>query len=60
MYHQPLTKEEAVKHRYGQRAGYPNGYAYVPGRCVHKAGKGPDGLYCGIRAKKVEIEEAAP
>jgi hypothetical protein len=73
MYHQPLTKEEAAKHRYGQWAGYPKGYAYVPGlcaaeifndfrphQCVHKAGKGPDGLYCGIHAKKVKIREIAP
>lgn len=71
MYHQPLTKEEAAQYRYGQWAGAPKGQEYVPGRCAaeishgwlasqcsRKAGKGPDGLYCGIHAKKVTNREA--
>jgi hypothetical protein len=71
MYHQPLTKEEAAKHQYGQWAGEPKGSAYMPDRCAaevflnflsrqcaRKAGKGPDGLYCGIHATKVKIKEA--
>lgn len=73
MYHQPLTKEEAAKYRYGTWSGCPDGYAYEParcaaeiygniryGQCTNKPGKGPDGLYCGIHAKKVKIKEATP
>ena len=71
MYHQPLTKEDAAQYRYGSGNGNPKGYAYVPGQCaavagpgryprqcLHKAGKGPGGLYCGIHAKKVKIKDA--
>ena len=67
MFHQPTTKEEAAEYRYGERPGNPEGNAYVAGRCAaeiysgwaaaqcpYKAGKGPDGLYCGTHAKKVK------
>ena len=73
MYHQPLTKEEAAQYRYGSGSGAPRGYAYAPGQCAavagpgryprqcaRKPGKGPDGLYCGIHAKKVTNREATP
>ena len=70
MVNAPKTIEEARKHRYGCWAGVPNGYSYNSrlcayeaserGRsclfyqCRHKNGKGINGLYCGIHAKKVK------
>lgn len=69
MFHQPMTLEEADKYRYGVWSGNPRGTAYDPyccaaeisnkyisRQCSHKNGKGPDGLYCGIHAKKVTKE----
>jgi len=69
MFHEPITAEEAIKHRYRTWAGEPRGYAYKPERCaaeVHdtglsplshqcyrKRGFGPEGLYCCIHAKKI-------
>ena len=67
MFHQPMTKTEAEKYRYGTWAGEPKGRAYQPNYCAaevsdslmifhqcgHRPGKGPDGLYCGVHAKRV-------
>lgn len=54
--------------RYGEWAGNPKGNAEdrarcieevwpnergpIPYQCMHKRGKGPSGLFCGIHAKK--------
>ena len=69
MFHEPKTKAEAEKHRYGTWAGNPRGVAYdellcaaaiiADGdywthQCIYKNGKGPNGLYCGMHAKKVK------
>lgn len=67
--HWPKTLAEARKYRYRQWGGNPVGTAYVEGRCaaeVHDEGrsclshqcfkpngKGPEGIYCGIHAKKM-------
>lgn len=69
MQYMPKSHEEAVGYRYGQWAGNPRGERYDPCRCAaevwsgprgmtakqctRKNGKGPNGLYCGIHAKKV-------
>ena len=66
MFDCPKTLEEARKHRYGDWAGNPKGDPYQEGRCAYevrrgwhfyqcsnKNGKGVNGLYCGIHAKKV-------
>lgn len=63
----PKTKEEARKYRYGSWAGDPQGRRFVEHRCAYevwsgfhsyqchfKPGKGPEGLYCGIHAKKIK------
>ena len=65
----PKTLDEARKYRYGVWAGNPEGHKYkdgfcayeVPGssrrfhyyQCNHSNGKGINGLYCGVHAKKV-------
>ena len=70
MFDYPLTIQEARAYCYRQWAGSPKGTAYNPARCVasvpdggrsplshrcsRQPGKGPDGLYCGPHAKKVE------
>lgn len=63
----PRTREEALKYRYAEWAGQPNGIAFDPARCAwemwesrsfighqchQKSGKGPDGLFCRWHAKK--------
>ncbi len=64
----PTTKAEARAYRYNVWAANPKGTAYDETRCAyevhatgrsclfyqccHKPGKGPEGLYCGIHAKK--------
>ena len=69
----PMTKEEAEAHRYGTWAGSPRGRTYDPTKCAaevynlsggfrssqcsKKNGKGPDGLYCGIHAKRYKEAE---
>lgn len=69
---QPMTKEEAGAHRYGTWAGNPRGVKYDPAKCAaevynlsggfrssqcsKKNGKGPDGLYCGIHARRFKEE----
>lgn len=66
----PKTRAEAATYRYGQWAGFPSGRAWDSERCAatvadggrsvlfhqcsRKAGKGPEGLYCGIHAKKAD------
>jgi hypothetical protein len=65
----PKTKQEARRCVYGRWAGNLEGLPYVDTRCaaevsdsvsgifyqcMFKNGKGPDGLYCGIHAKKVK------
>jgi len=65
----PKTRAEAEAYRYNEWAGNPGGSAYRLTRCayevyphvlshgrqcLHKPGKGPDGLYCGQHAKKVK------
>lgn len=68
MFHEPKTKEEAAKYRYGAWAGNPKGTAYdetkcaaevwggprgfTAYQCTKKNGKGTGGLYCGTHAKK--------
>lgn len=68
MFDTPKTIEEARAHRYNTWAGNPNGTRYREGfcayevhesgggclfyQCRHKNGKGTNGLYCGIHAKK--------
>ena len=62
----PKTLEEAKNYRYGEWAGNPKGIGYKEGFCAYeipdgwlyrqcslKNGKGINGLYCGIHAKKV-------
>lgn len=65
----PKTVDEANKYCYGAWAGNPEGRPYNPTRCAYpvwggnrgmmeyqctnKNGKGKDGLFCGIHAKKV-------
>jgi len=69
---QPMTKEEAGARRYGTWAGNPRGRTYDPEKCAEevfnlsrgirssqcskKNGKGPDGLYCGIHARRYKEE----
>ena len=70
---QPMTKEEAEAYRYGAWAGNPNGWDYDPAlcaaevinnsrgehlsQCSRRNGKGPDGLYCGIHARRYKEAE---
>jgi hypothetical protein len=67
-----MTKEEAGAYRYGTWAGNPRGVKYDPAKCAaevynlsggfrssqcsKKNGKGPNGLYCGIHAKRYKEE----
>jgi len=69
MINTPKTLKEAQKTRYRQWAGNSKGNAYNPNHCAYevwdtgrsclssqcsnKNGKGINGLYCGIHAKKV-------
>lgn len=66
----PTTRAEALKKRYGECAGTPDGQRYVIGRCAaevgtrdrlvrskqcnHKSGHGPSGLYCKRHGREVE------
>lgn len=67
MLYPPKTLEEARKYRYNRWGGNPQGTAYKEGfcaysvydahlsyQCRHKNGKGINGLYCGIHAKRVK------
>lgn len=67
MYHQPKTKEEAKKHRYGKWGGNPKGNKYIEGQCAaeirkgwigcqcsRSCGHGPEGLYCKTHAKMIK------
>ncbi len=70
MFHEPLTTEEAIKHRYNIWAGEPKGTAYNPTKCAaevpdggrsplshqcnRKRGYGPNELYCCIHATKIQ------
>jgi hypothetical protein len=64
----PKTLIEAKKYRYNKWAGNPNGDKYNEKQCAYevsdnrgfmyrqctrKNGKGINGLYCGIHAKKI-------
>lgn len=78
MFHEPHTIEEARAYRYNCWAGNPNGRKYSEGfcaaecydnlshifyQCSRKNGKGINGLYCGIHAKKLRPQnniEPAP
>ena len=69
MFDVPKTVEDAKKRRYGQWAGNSMGSSYdetrcayavwvglggmIESQCKNKNGKGVNGLYCGIHAKKV-------
>lgn len=66
MYNAPKTLEEARKYLYKKWAGNPNGEKYRESdcayevwdmwhghQCFNKNGKGINGLYCGVHAKKV-------
>jgi hypothetical protein len=66
----PKTLEEAREIRYGDSSINPQGSKYKEGYCAYevwtdiwrpkqcsrKNGKGINGLYCGIHAKKIEME----
>lgn len=64
----PKTKGQAAAHRYGVKSANPAGSRYDPERCAYevwpryewgcrqcgfKNGKGVNGLYCRVHAKKV-------
>ena len=67
-----VTKEEAEAYRYGAYPAGESGVAYDPTRCAEEVfdlkaavirfqcprrnGKGPDGLYCGIHARRYREE----
>lgn len=66
MFHEPKTKEEAAKYRYGTWGGNTRGFAFdstrcaaeVPSgwlfkQCAKKPGHGPDALYCSMHTKKL-------
>lgn len=68
MLNAPKTLNEARAYRYNKWAGNPDGIPYEEGKCAYschcptgfqfyqctrKNGKGINGLYCGIHAKKV-------
>jgi hypothetical protein len=70
MINEPKTLEEFRKHRYNIWGGNPKGYPYCEGdcaaevfknhlfyQCVRKNGKGLNGLYCGIHARRYPAEE---
>ena len=70
MVNDPKTLEEFRKYRYNVWGGNPKGYPYNEGYCaaeVHsnylffqcnrKNGKGLNGLYCGIHARRHPAEE---
>lgn len=62
---QPMSKEDARKHRYGIESFNPKGQAYqenrcafdiarrygCPGQCLKANGFGPEGIYCRQHAK---------
>lgn len=65
------TIEDARKYRYNNWAGNPKGYKYEEGYCAEeiadsggwmyyqcrkKNGKGLNGLFCGIHAKKHPLQ----
>lgn len=67
MINPPKNLDEARKHRYNVWGGNPKGYKYDETKCAfevhdgalfyqcrYKNGKGPDGLYCGIHARKIK------
>ena len=68
MIYHPKTLEEAMKYRYGEWAGNPEGRKYkagycayeiwslggwVPFQCNRKNGYGSDNLYCKQHAKMI-------
>ena len=68
MLYPPANIKEARQKRYDKWAGNPAGNPYVENRCAYevrdftgwhyyqcsfKNGKGTNGLYCGVHAKKV-------
>lgn len=71
MFHEPTTKDEAAKYRYGRWAGRPFGDGYDAAKCAaevsdgwmhkqcaKKPGHGPDALYCSMHAKKLTTAPA--
>jgi hypothetical protein len=67
MFHEPKTKEEAAKYRYGRWAGKPfgNGYdsvkcaaevadGWMHKQCAKKPGYGQDALYCKTHEKMLK------